>query len=136
MCGQREIVPGVNGTKAYGEDMFRLLSVGVILLVVASTGVAGEHYVEIWNPPEARQVKPPVSGKPKPGKASVLSRRTPKVTPRRVADPVAKSLPGARAATSPAKPVTPQPTSIPRIMTPEGNVLRVNNGGAPVEVVR
>lgn len=116
--------------------MFRFLGVGAMLLVFASTGVAGEHYVEIWNPPEARQVKPPVSGKLKPGRASILSRRTPKVTPRRVADPVAKSLPGARAAASPTKPLTPQPTSIPRIMTPEGNVLRVNNDGAPVEVVR
>jgi len=41
--------------------MFRFLSVGAMLLAVASTGVAGEHYVEIWNPPEARHVKPPVA---------------------------------------------------------------------------
>lgn len=47
MCGHHEIVPGVNGTKAYGEDMFRFLGVGAMLLVFASTGVAGEHYVEI-----------------------------------------------------------------------------------------
>lgn len=105
--------------------MLRFLGAGAILLATASTGLAGEHYVEIWNPPEARLMHPPANGKPKSDKASLLSRHTPKATPRRVADPVAKSVPSARAGASPTKPMTAQPTNIPRIMTPEGNVLRV-----------
>ena len=116
--------------------MLRFLGVCAMLLAVASTGVAGEHYVEIWNPPEARLVKPPVSGKRKPGKVSLLSRSTPKATPRQVADPVAKSPSSARVGASLTKPMTPQPTNIPRIITPEGNVLRVNYGDTPVRVIR
>ena len=105
--------------------MLRFLGAGAMLLAMASTGLAGEHYVEIWNPPEARLVLPPANRKPKSDKASLLSHHTPKATPRRVADPVAKSVPSARAGASTTKPMTPQPTNIPRIMTPEGNVLRV-----------
>lgn len=115
--------------------MFRLLSVGAMLFAVASTGVAGEHYVEIWNPPETR-MQPSRSNKPKPGRVAVLPRHTTNATPRRVADPVAKSLPNARAAKGPRKAAMPNATDLPRMMTPEGNVLRVHDGGAMVEVVR
>ena len=115
--------------------MFRFLSVGAMLLAAASTGVAGEHYVEIWNPPEAR-MQPSGNGKPKPGKVAVLPPHASNATPRRVADPVAKSLANTRAGNGPRKAVAPRATDLPRIMTPEGNVLRVNNGGALVEVFR
>lgn len=112
--------------------------IGLALLVAAAapSAFAVGTYTEIWNPPEARLVKPPVSGKRKPGKVSLLSRSTPKATPRQVADPVAKSPPSARAGASPTKPMTPQPTNIPRIITPEGNVLRVNHGDTPVRMIR
>ena len=33
----------------------RLFGCGVLALTFASTGWAAEHYVEVWNPPEARQ---------------------------------------------------------------------------------
>lgn len=135
MCGHNETVTGVNGTRAYGEDMFRLLSAGAMLLAVASTGVAGEHYVEIWNPPEAR-MQPSRSSKPKPGKVAVLPHHTSNATPRRVADPVAKSVENKRAGKGPRKAAVPSATDLPRIMTPEGNVLRVSDRGALVEVVR
>ena len=135
MCGHREIVPGVNGTRTYGENMFRFLSAGVMLLAVASTGVAGEHYVEIWNPPEAR-MQPSGNGKPKLGKVAVLSRHTSNATPRRGADPVVKSLANKHAGNGLKKVAVPRAADLPRIMTPEGNVLRVNDGGALVEVVR
>lgn len=114
--------------------MFRSLSVGAILLAVASTAVAGERYVEIWNPPEAR-MQPSGKGKPRPGKVAVLSHHVSKATPRRVADPVTKSLPNKRVGNGPGKTATPRATDLPRIMTPEGNVLRVHDGGALVEVV-
>ncbi|AFQ46909.1 hypothetical protein [Burkholderia cepacia] len=34
--------------------MVRLFGCGLLALTVASTGWAAEHYVEVWNPPEAR----------------------------------------------------------------------------------
>lgn len=34
--------------------MVRLFGCGLLALSVASTGWAAEHYVEVWNPPEAR----------------------------------------------------------------------------------
>jgi hypothetical protein len=37
-----------------GETMVRLFGCGLLALSVASTGWAAEHYVEVWNPPEAR----------------------------------------------------------------------------------
>ncbi|KWE16431.1 hypothetical protein WL74_03265 [Burkholderia cepacia] len=33
----------------------RLFGCGLLALTFASTGRAAEHYVEVWNPPEARQ---------------------------------------------------------------------------------
>ncbi|KVV23474.1 hypothetical protein WK78_21895 [Burkholderia cepacia] len=33
----------------------RLFGCGLLALTFASTGWAAEHYVEVWNPPEARQ---------------------------------------------------------------------------------
>ena len=37
------------------ETMVRLIGCGVLALTFASTGWAAEHYVEVWNPPEARK---------------------------------------------------------------------------------
>ncbi|OXH85489.1 hypothetical protein CA831_27010, partial [Burkholderia multivorans] len=34
--------------------MVRLFGCGLLALTFASTGWAAEHYVEVWNPPEAR----------------------------------------------------------------------------------
>ncbi|MEF9442422.1 hypothetical protein GJG85_15815 [Burkholderia sp. MS389] len=34
--------------------MVRLFGCGLLALMFASTGWAAEHYVEVWNPPEAR----------------------------------------------------------------------------------
>ncbi|HKT97727.1 MAG TPA: hypothetical protein VJS30_14525 [Paraburkholderia sp.] len=33
----------------------RFILTGTMLCVLASTALAGEHYTEVWNPPEARQ---------------------------------------------------------------------------------
>ncbi|MDN7430741.1 hypothetical protein [Burkholderia sp. AU45388] len=35
--------------------MVRLFGCGLLALTFASSGWAAEHYVEVWNPPEARQ---------------------------------------------------------------------------------
>ncbi|WP_176057312.1 hypothetical protein [Paraburkholderia sp. BCC1876] len=116
--------------------MFRFAIRGAVLLAFASTAVAGEHYIEIWNPPEARLPQPSVSGKGMAGKTPLIPHHVSRATPRRVADPVARSAPGKRVADTFKKPISPRPTDIPRIMTPEGNVLRVNYTGSPVRVLR
>ncbi|HEY2000215.1 hypothetical protein [Paraburkholderia sp.] len=123
--------------------MLQVLSAGAVLFAIASTAAAGEHYVEVWNPPEARLVKP--AGKCMPngkvaGKTALLSHGSTRVAPRRIADPLAKS-----ASASAARHVggnlgrkTPNQRfiDIPRIVTPEGNILQVRNSGAAVYVVR
>nr|WKF61714.1 hypothetical protein HUO10_006246 [Paraburkholderia busanensis] len=126
--------------------MFRLTVPGgrvlASALIVASTAVstaavAGEHYVEIWNPPEARLQKPAANVKGGNAKTQLAMRHTPKVATRRIADPVARALPGKRVTDSVKPPVVaPRATDIPRIITPEGNVLSVKNDGAAVEIVR
>jgi hypothetical protein len=37
-----------------GDHDVRFILTGTVLCVLASTALAGEHYTEIWNPPEAR----------------------------------------------------------------------------------
>ncbi|PQV54875.1 hypothetical protein [Paraburkholderia sp. BL21I4N1] len=116
--------------------MFRFAILGALLLAFASTAVAGEHYIEIWNPPEARLPQPSAIGKGIAGKTPLLPRHSSKAAPHRVADPVVRSTPGKRVADTFKKPITRRPTDIPRIITPEGNVLSVNYTGSPVRVLR
>jgi hypothetical protein len=122
----------------HGEDMLRFLSAGAVLLAVASTAVAGQHYVEVWNPPEARMGQPAGKGnKPKVGKTALLARGMGKVTTRRIADPLAKASAAKHAGGDAAKKATsPRFIDIPRILTPEGNVLQVRTGHMSVYVVR
>jgi hypothetical protein len=121
----------------YGEDMLRFLSAGAVLLAVASTATAGEHYAEVWNPPEARIGQPAGKGKSKVGKTALLSRGMGKVATRRIADPLAKASAGKHAGGDGARKATsPRFIDIPRILTPEGNVLQVGTGHTSVYVVR
>lgn len=106
--------------------MLRVFGAGVLLLTFASSVWAGERYVEIWNPPEARIGAPTSKTAPKTHGATVTSRNAGKVVPRRVADPLSRSVPGKRPPVSVAKkPSVPPSLYIPRVITPEGNVLSV-----------
>lgn len=117
--------------------MLRVLGAGAMLLALASTVAASEHYVEIWNPPEARLVKPAPKGKSRPGKSALIAHVLPKAGTRRVADPLAKAAPMKHPISDAArKTVSPNVLDIPRIITPEGNVLRVGGGNMAVSVVR
>jgi hypothetical protein len=98
---------------------------------------AGEHYAEVWNPPEARIGQPAGKGKSKVGKTALLSRGMGKVATRRIADPLAKASAGKHAGGDGARKATsPRFIDIPRILTPEGNVLQVGTGHTSVYVVR
>ncbi|MGF6760659.1 hypothetical protein P3T24_000971 [Paraburkholderia sp. GAS33] len=128
--------------------MLRSLSAGVVLLVVAttvaaaapSTAAAGAHYVEVWNPPEARIASPVAAAKSrvKPGKTALLARSMGKAAaPHRIADRLSKASTTRRLGIDAAKKTTsPRFIDIPRILTPEGNVLQVSTGRMAVSVVR
>lgn len=103
--------------------MLQFISAGVLLLTIALSVSAGERYVEIWNPPEARIGA--AGGKPARKTRSPVSRHNAaKLTPRRVADPLTRSAPAKRAPAAVGKKPS-VPPYIPRVITPEGNVLRV-----------
>ncbi|PRX98209.1 hypothetical protein [Paraburkholderia sp. BL25I1N1] len=116
--------------------MFRFLGLGIMLCVAASTAMAGEHYVEVWNPPEARVGKPHcavVARRPVASRHIVphaMKART-RTAPAPVGRLVAKSD---RRESVPAH--APDMSEIPRQITPEGNVLRVSSGGVTPEVTR
>jgi hypothetical protein len=125
----------------------RSLNAGAVLLVVAtsvaaaapSAAAASEHYVEVWNPPEARIVQPAAAAKSraKPAKTALLARSVGKAAPRRIADRLAKPSATRHMGIDAAKKTTsPRFIDIPRIMTPEGNVLQVGTGRMAVSVVR
>lgn len=116
--------------------MFRFLGLGIMLCAAASTAMAGEHYVEVWNPPEARVGKPHcavVARRPVASRHVVphaMKART-RTVPAPVGRLVAKSD---RRESVPAH--APDMSEIPRQITPEGNVLRVSSGGVTPEVTR
>jgi hypothetical protein len=123
--------------RTYGEDMLRFVSAAAVLLAVSSTAVAGEHYVETWNPPEARIGRPVGKCKPKTGKTALLSHGMTRAVPHRIADPLAKASAGRHAGNDASKKaVNPRFIDIPRIVTPEGNILQVSAGHRSVSVVR
>ncbi|MGF6240505.1 hypothetical protein P3T42_002256 [Paraburkholderia sp. GAS38] len=139
---RREFLPArlaryANLVYIYGEDMLRFLSAGAVLLAVTSTAAAGQHYVEVWNPPEARIGQPAGKCKPKAAKTALLSRGMGKVATRRIADPLAKASTAKHGGGDGARKTTaPRFIDIPRILTPEGNVLQVSTGHTSVYVVR
>ncbi|UEP27667.1 MULTISPECIES: hypothetical protein [unclassified Burkholderia] len=145
--------------------MVRLFGCGLLALTFASTGWAAEHYVEVWNPPEARQPAartptPHAGGKAVEKHASVQPKAAVKPHNRRVAQavkaaphhppaatvdapvaprPVAQPAPGRLTVMQPVAPDTPHALNfshIPRQYTPDGNVLRVGTNDRSAKVTR
>lgn len=109
---------------------------GLLLLVCMSSAFAGEHYIEIWNPPEARGGLHQGTGVPK---VPTQRRRVPHLVktrahraPTAVAKTIAKRPPSGEA----TRTLAPDVLDIPRQITPEGNILRVDARNARVEVSR
>ncbi|KWA01254.1 hypothetical protein [Burkholderia territorii] len=112
--------------------MVRLFGCGLLALSFASTGWAAEHYVEVWNPPEARspaahaQARTPDARTPaaRPGAdvhaggktvekhASVQPKAAVKLHKRRVAQAV-KTAPRRPAAATVDAPAAPRPVTQP-----------------------
>ncbi len=109
---------------------------GLLLLACTSSAFAGERYIEVWNPPEARGGLLRGAGAPK---SLTHKRRVPHLVQTRAhrAPTTAATLavkPGTAGAGT--RRVTPDVWDIPRLITPEGNVLRVDAHDSHVEVVR
>ena len=111
----------------------RFILTGSLLCALASTALAGEHYIEIWNPPEARTPGAHANGAGKKGQAHHGTKHklasSDKLTTRKIAEPAMR----APAPTLPATPGAPVRTSpgghlpeIPPQIGPDGNILTVN----------
>ncbi|AXK66778.1 hypothetical protein [Burkholderia sp. IDO3] len=102
--------------------MVRLFGCGLLALTFASTGWATEHYVEVWNPPEARLPAPHAPDARTPAShagskaaekhASVQPKAAAKPHKRRVAQAV-KVVPHHPGATTVEAPGTPRPVAQP-----------------------
>ena len=114
----------------------KLAGYGLLLLTCTSSAFAGEHYIEIWSPPEARSGLRQGAGAPK---SLTHKRRVPHLvrTQAHRAPSIATKL-AVKQGTAGAgtRRVTPDVSEIPRLITPEGNVLRVDAHDSHVEVVR
>ncbi|MFM0353347.1 hypothetical protein PQR12_07690 [Paraburkholderia nemoris] len=114
----------------------KLVGCGLLLLACTSSAFAGEHYIEIWNPPEARDGLHQGAGAPK---SLTHKRRVPhfeKTRVHRTPTTATKLAMKQGVASAGTRRVTPDVSEIPRVITPEGNVLRVDAHDSHVEVVR
>jgi hypothetical protein len=115
--------------------MLRFLGAGAILLTVASSVSAGERYIEVWNPPEARggalhakRLHRPIHRHAGPQAVKFRARQSPAPLPKAVAK--------RSKAQDVLRPTEPDVTDIPRQITPEGNILRVSSRHDHVAVSR
>ncbi|QTD90048.1 hypothetical protein [Burkholderia anthina] len=102
--------------------MVRLFGCGLLALTFASTGWATEHYVEVWNPPEARLPAPhaPDARTPASHAGSKAAEKHASVQPKAVAKPhkrrvaqAVKVVPHHPGAATMEAPGTPRPVAQP-----------------------
>lgn len=116
----------------------KLVGCALLLLAVTSPAFAGEHYTEIWNPPEARGG---VHHDPAPAAPKKHKRVVPRLVEAHMHHPAVAAAPKLtvkpRAIDNEAPRGTSGAPDIPRQFTPDGNVLRVRaQGRGNIEVVR
>ena len=136
-------------------EMVRSFALAVVLMglgsYAGSCALAGERIIEIWNPPEARAGFPPVAANHAHAHRRKIAehRVQPVHRTRASAPPLVVQTPARRDVPLPrdeaheethdhARVETRFQTrfdTIPRIVTPEGNILRVGTGNAPQAVV-
>lgn len=115
------------------KQMTKTIRCCLLFLMMGSPALAGAHYVEVWNPLEAHGnigLAQPVHKIPKRQSVSV------RPVQRRLHHRVAAVAPvqSASIATVERRAHEPRYQDIPRKMTPEGNVLRVDGRNARAEV--
>ena len=128
--------------------MVRSFALAVVLMCMGSSVLAGERIIEIWNPPEARAGYPRVAIKhahEHHRKIAVRRVQPAAHRPRASAAPLMVQTPERRNAPLPARDAVHDTAhdkahvethfeAIPRIVTPEGNILRVGTGNAQATV--
>ncbi|WP_371885142.1 hypothetical protein [Caballeronia sp. S22] len=108
--------------------MANRLLFGLVMTALASSAIAGEHYVEVWNPPEVRGNVPAVTAHVrKPLKKRHLSFKALSPT---ATHPVVKAPATRQSATATQVDIRPAFDDIPLQITPEGTILRVSRGPA------
>ncbi|RKE37190.1 hypothetical protein B0G76_3427 [Paraburkholderia sp. BL23I1N1] len=116
--------------------MLRFLGIAALLLTATSTVSAGERYLEIWNPPEARGAMYHVKTAHKQRKRHHAAPHTVKVRSLQTSASVAKLASKQRSTPETLRAKAPDIMDIPRQITPEGNIIRVDSRRASVEVTR
>jgi hypothetical protein len=115
--------------------MTKTIRYGLFFLAIGTPVFAGAHYVEVLNPPEAHGAMvpgQPLHKTPKHRRASV------RIAHNGLHHRVVAATPGPKASVAAAEHRIHEPRyeDIPRQMTPEGNVLRVDGRHAQAEVER
>lgn len=108
----------------------------LFFLAMASPALADAHYVEVWNPPEVRSGIEP--GQPA-HKTTKHRRASDRLAHSRLHHRiVAAAAPGPKASVAAVghRAHEPRYEDIPRQLTPEGNVLRVDGRHAQAKVER
>lgn len=115
--------------------MTKTFRYGLLFLAMTSPVIAGAHYVEVWNPPEARGA---VSARHPAHKTPKHQHTTLRVAHDSLHHRVVAAAPGPKASVAAVDHRTHQPRyeDIPRQLTPEGNVLRVDGRRAQARVER
>jgi hypothetical protein len=115
--------------------MLRVLC--LMLLAGASVAHAGEHYHEVWNPPEARHA-PHVShyAHHRPAARRLSTKRSQQMKPSRVAACVPTPTKREHAGHAVRINARPREQNLPPRLTPKSNVVRVDSNGARPQVVR
>jgi hypothetical protein len=107
----------------------RIILTGAVLCAFASTAFAAEHYVEVWNPPEARigGTHAPLAGKKCRSKKSVKHHlaSADHVAPRRIAEPALRAS-APLAPLAPSAPATNRHPLIAPKISPDGHILQVS----------
>ncbi|MFM0386976.1 hypothetical protein [Paraburkholderia dipogonis] len=113
------------------------IGLAVLMMTLAPAAFAAGVYTEVWNPPEARATAPHrVSAV---HKLAVHRRVVPhavKVRAQGVLMPAPKLVAKQRNIQKSPPANEPDMSEIPRQLTPEGNVLRVDSRGISAEVTR
>jgi hypothetical protein len=109
---------------------------GLVAMAVCVPASAGSHYVEVWNPPEARVGAPHQKAAIKAPRHRRVSTTLAQAKMRHHSGTPTVVTPKMPTGTSNARDSQPSFDDLPRQITPEGNVLRVDGRGARASVQR
>lgn len=122
--------------------MLRVMGVMLLALGWACTAHAGEHYREVWNPPEARHaphgshhtaLRRPVAHRLL---AKHTTKHSTKPRPSRITASATRSQKRMHEGRSVSVSAAPRVEILPPLLTPEGNILRVDARAARPEIMR